>query len=157
MFVHEDEIIDNNKNIQQHHIRKNELKALQELVYCPNVNCDRRCDSTMWWDMDLFAILAQIYKCSVVTFIGANEFPKLIISDGVNGISTNHCASSSDVPHLTTEEGQKNTLYCIFQNIPMNEHYIWLRPKPVAFWQMPIVSESIGIRILAISFLVAAK
>jgi hypothetical protein len=129
MSEHEDEILADNDYAKKHHFGSDHLNTLRQTIYQPNINCDRGCDSNMWWDQDLFAIVAQIYKCSVVNFTAGNLGPLLIVSDGVNVTSTNHIAAPADLPHPTSEDGRKNTLYVIYQNIPHRQHYIWLKPK----------------------------
>jgi hypothetical protein len=84
----------------------------------------------MRWELDHFAIVAQMQKCNVVTFVAGNEGPCFIQWDGSNVVKTKnyHNAPKAVLPHPTSEDGQKNTIYCIFHDA---NHYIWLRPKPV--------------------------
>jgi hypothetical protein len=113
-----------------HAIGRDELRRLREVVYQPNLIYERGCNSSMWCKLDHFAIVAQMQKCNVVTFIAGNKGPCFIQWDGANVVKTKnyHVASKAVLPHPTCKDGQKNTIYCIFHNA---NHFIWLRPKPV--------------------------
>ena len=129
ILQNEDAIITENDHARANGIGRHELERLRETVYQKNVNFERGCDRTKWWELDLFTIVAQMQKCNVVTFIAGNEGPNFIKWDGMNVVKTNtsHAAPASALPHPNTLDGQKNTIYCIFGH----DHYIWLRPKPV--------------------------
>jgi hypothetical protein len=70
-----------------------------------------------------------VVSTSCLALLPDKNGPAYIKSDGVNVIATNHMATASELPHPSTEDERKNTLYCIYQNIPSNQHYIWLKPK----------------------------
>jgi hypothetical protein len=104
MIEHEEDLVTHCKYAQLHPLFGETLITLRDQVYQePGVNFDSGCDTNFWWDYDLFGIVAQIYKFSVVCFVSKNLGPAYIKSDGVNVIM----ATASELPHPSTEDEGK--------------------------------------------------